>query len=44
MKMPKTLFKGYNGTGEESHGHFIMSWVTEGFASGETAISQTQKY
>ena len=35
---PKTSwFKGYNGSGEESHGHFIMSCSDGGFLQvGET--------
>ena len=42
---PKTLwFKGYNGTGEESHGHFIMSCSDGGFLQiGETGYIPNSK-
>ena len=42
---PKSLwFKGYNGTGEESHGHFIMSCSDGGFLQvGETGYIPNSK-
>lgn len=37
-------FKGYNGSGEESHGHFIMSCIDGGFLQvGETGYIPSSK-